>query len=140
MARFSLRFACVLVALSCVACINVDDRGDAIGKKTVDSGGPGGGGTDPTLAAFQTQLWSKMRAEPMNSCAGCHGNGVGPQFLTTSVSASWVVAQSFINLSSPGMSRIVTYPASGHNPCPPDAAGCAAKIQAWIEDMKREIP
>jgi hypothetical protein len=68
MARFSLRIACALVALSCVACISVDDRVDAIGKNTAvsgGSGGAGGGGADPTLAAFQSHLWSIILALQM---------------------------------------------------------------------------
>ncbi len=123
-------------SLSMNACVNTntEDLADAVGKPGAVT--PTATPEDPTFVAFRTNFWTPMRSE---TCTICHGNGLGPQHLAADPAAAWAVAQQYINLSNPGASRIVTYPASGHNPCPPDAAGCAAKIQSYIEDMQRAL-
>ena len=137
--RRARRFSLLLVgvfSLSLSACIstNTDDRDDALGK-----GRPGGEGNSPvdaTMEAFRVQFWTNIRLE---NCAGCHGAGQTPQFAHPDVTIAFAASQGFINLDVPGASRVVTYPASGHNPCPPDAGGCAARILVWIEEMQRDI-
>lgn len=135
--RARARNLVVLAILSLIlsACINtnVEDRADAVGKGRPGTAGTGG---DAALAAFRDQFWTKIRSE---SCVGCHGAGQAPQFAHAEVNTAYAASAAYINLNAPGMSRVVTYPASGHNPCAPDAAGCAAKIQTWIEDMQRDI-
>jgi len=94
-------------------------------------------GPAPTTAdvqAFKINFWDNVRST--NRCGQCH-NATSPAQMPNfarndDVNLAYTQANTVVNLSDPGTSRIVTKVGGGHNCWLADPSACAAILTTWI--------
>jgi cytochrome c553 len=92
--------------------------------------GPAPATTD--VQAFRINLWENVT--PTNRCGACHGaGGQTPMFARTDdVNLAYADANTVVDLSSPGDSRMVVKVEGGHNCWLTDDAACGDILTTWI--------
>ena len=86
------------------------------------------------VQAFKINFWDNVRST--NRCGQCH-NATSPAQMPNfarndDVNLAYTQANTVVNLSDPGTSRIVTKVSSGHNCWLADASACGAILTTWI--------
>jgi len=128
--KFSL-IASTIVALS--AC---SGGGAEIEENPVNTGPTGSSYSGPPPATedvqnFKREVWDKL--SPSNRCGQCHGSGQSPEFVNLAdVNVAYAAANTIVDLSSPGESRMVTKVAGGHNCWETSDSACADIITGYI--------
>lgn len=81
---------------------------------------------------FKVSVWDELAST--NRCGACHSSGgQAPQFVHDGdINIAYSQANSIVNLSDPGQSRMVTKVADGHNCWLSSDAACAATITRYI--------
>ncbi|MGD8709315.1 MAG: LamG domain-containing protein [Ectothiorhodospiraceae bacterium] len=133
--------AATLIAAAMLALVLSACGGGASTETLPDSGGTDSANTytgpAPATAdvqAFKANLWENIRST--QRCGACHGaGGQSPAFANNSnVNDAYGAANSVVNLSDPGSSRMVNKVAGGHNCWVANAQFCADQIEGWIAD------
>ncbi|MBV1885155.1 MAG: LamG domain-containing protein, partial [Gammaproteobacteria bacterium] len=94
--------------------------------------GPVGSTTD--VQNFKLNVWDNLVAD--DRCGRCHGaSGQSPQFVNQDdINLAYAAANTVVDLSSPGESRMVSKVAGGHNCWEASDTFCADVIQGYISN------
>lgn len=130
----------LLLAAALAACgggadtVSSPGLGTAVGISTYEGPPP----TTTDIQAFKLNVWDNLVAA--NRCGSCHGSGGQiPQFVRDDdVNLAYAAANTVVNLEQPGLSRLVTKVAEGHNCWLASDSACGdvmtAYISAWAGD------
>jgi hypothetical protein len=126
-------FAALLVAAALAGCSSgADTQENPVTSvaSSPDYTGPAPATDD--VQSFKIEVWDKVR--PDNRCGACHGTGgETPGFARTDdVNAAYEEANTVVDLTSPGDSRMVAKVAGGHNCWESNDAVCAEILTTWI--------
>lgn len=88
------------------------------------------------VQAFKINFWDNIRST--NRCGQCH-NATSPAQMPNfarndDVNQAYTQANTVVNLTDPGTSRIVTKVGGGHNCWLADPSSCAAILTTWISN------
>ena len=93
--------------------------------------GPAPATTD--VQAFRINVWDNL--VPNNRCGACHNETQNPRFVRADdVNLAYDIANTVVNLTDPGDSRLVTKVLEGHNCWLTSDAACGDIIESYIQN------
>jgi hypothetical protein len=86
------------------------------------------------VQAFKLNVWDNVQAS--NRCGTCHSaGGQSPLFARNDdINMAYEAANTVVNLSDPGSSRLVTKVGGGHNCWLANDSACADQLTVWIRN------
>ncbi len=85
------------------------------------------------VQSFKLNVWDNL--VPNNRCGGCHNADQNPRFVRSDdVNLAYEAANTVVNLSDPGTSKMVIKVRGGHNCWLASADACGDIIQSYLEN------